>query len=512
MSRLPLSFCGKMTHPLKKLAGQTAVYGLSSIVGRLLNYLLTPLYTTKFLHTEYGVVTELFAYSGLLLVLLTYGMETAYFRFSQKYPKGKDVFSTAALPILITSSIFMLCMVLCAQPLANALDYANHSEYIIFFTLIVGFDSITAVPFAKLRKENKALRFAVYKFINIGLNISLNLFFILLCPYVLKNHPESFFQHIYNPSVGIGYIFIANLAASSLTLLLFLPEFLRLNFRISIPLLKKLLAYGLPLLVVGLVGMINEVADRIMLKHLLRVPAGVSNAREYVLGQIGIYGANYKLSVLIVLFIQAFRYAAEPFFFGQARKSDAKKIYALTMRYFVILGLCIVLGIMFYLDIVKYFISNANYWQGLYVVPVLLVAGLFMGIVFNLSIWYKLTDKTHFGIVIAGSGALITLLMNFLLIPKIGFLGSAWTHLVCNFVMMLLSFALGRKYYRIDYPLKDLFMYFLLAALLYVAGRFHGLQGTYKYLINTLLLLLFMVYILKKEKIFPLLLRKIKRG
>ncbi len=499
-----------MASPIKKLIGQTAVYGLSSIVGRFLNYLLVPLYTSLFLTSEYGVVTELFAYAGFLMVFLTYGMETAYFRFSEKHDDPKKVFSTAVSPILFTSSLFIAVVILFSQQIADVLEYSDNVEYIIWFAFIIGLDSITAIPFAKLRRENKAVKFVTFKIVNIGLNIGFNLFFLLLCPSIIKNNPDSFITAFYSEGIGIGYIFISNLIASSVTLLLFIPDFLSVKFIFSKALLKQLLVYGFPLLFAGLAGMINEVIDRILLKHLITIPEGIVNGHEYVMSQIGIYGANYKLSVLVILFVQAFRYAAEPFFFSQEKSANAKQVYAAVMKYFVIFGLFIFLGIMLYLDIVKYFISNESYWVGLNIIPILLIANLFLGVVYNLSVWFKLTDKTKYGAYIAGIGALITIIINIVLIPILGYLGSAWAHFSCYLAMMIISYFLGRKYYRIDYPLKDILIYVLIAAVIYAGSIFIETEGILKYAVNSLLILSFVLFVSIKEKLLERILKRKK--
>jgi len=496
-----------MGSPIKKLIGQTAVYGLSSIVGRFLNYLLVPLYTSIFITSEFGVVTELFAYAGFLMVLLTYGMETSYFRFSERYDNPEKVFSTAVSPILLTSSLFIAIVILFSQNIANILQYPDNKEYIIWFALIIGIDSITAIPFAKLRREDKAVKFATFKFINIGLNIGFNLFFLLLIPYFIENDLFSFLTKFFSADVGVGYIFISNLIASSVVLVLFMPDFIRTKYTISKSLLKQLFVYGFPLLFAGLAIMTNEVIDRILLKHLITIPKSIENGHEYIMSQIGIYGANYKLSVLVVLFIQAFRYAAEPFFFSQEKKSNAKDVYSNVMKYFVIFGLLIFLGIMLYIDIFKYFISNESYWEGLHIVPILLVANIMLGVVYNLSIWYKLTDRTKYGAYIAGAGASVTIIINATLIPVIGYLGSAWAHFFSYFTMMLLSYFLGRKYFKIDYPLKDILIYILLAGVIYIISLFNEFEGFIAYSLNTALISGFLLFVLIKEKLLYRLLR-----
>ncbi|RLD52719.1 MAG: polysaccharide biosynthesis protein [Bacteroidetes bacterium] len=490
-----------MASQIKKLAGQTAVYGFSSIIGRFLNYLLVPLYTNLFLTSQYGIVTDLYAYAGFLFVLLTYGMETAYFRFSEKHQNSEKVFTTAISPLLITTSVFLTAIIIFAQPIANILRYPEHKEYVIWFALIISLDTLTTIPFAKLRRENKAVKFATFKFINIGLNIGFNLFFLLLCPYLIKHNPNSFIHAYYSENIGIGYIFISNLIASAVTLLLFIPDFLKTKYTFSKTILKQLLIYGSPLLFAGLAGMVNEVIDRVLLKYLIVVPQGISNANNYIFSQIGIYGANYKLSILITLFIQAFRYAAEPFFFSHAKEKNAKETYAKVMNYFIIFSLVIFLGIMLYIDIAKYFI-NENYWSGLKIVPILLLANLFLGVVYNLSVWYKLTDKTKYGAYIAGIGAFVTIVLNIILIPKIGYMGSAWATFFCYFTMMTVSYFWGKKHYQISYPLKKIFLYTFFALAIFFISNYVEFIGFKMYLFHTLLFLSFLLFVSIKEKIF----------
>ncbi|MFN5794413.1 MAG: lipopolysaccharide biosynthesis protein, partial [Bacteroidota bacterium] len=329
-----------MDNPIKKLASQTAVYGLSSIIGRFLNYLLTPLYTYSFVPQEFGVVVELYTYTSFLAVILTYGMETAFFRFSESQKDSNSVFSTATISILITTFTFLLLGIFLHHNIANFLGYSQNTNYIIWFILIIAIDALTAIPFAKLRQQNKALKFALIRLVNIGVNIFLNIFFIVWAP---KYFAEYWF---YSPTIGVGYIFIANLLASFVTLIMLLPEFKFLKNGFSILLWKQMIKYAFPLLIAGLAGMINETMDRVLLKFLL--PAN-SNIME----QIGIYGACYKISIIMTIFIQTYRYAAEPYFFNEHKKSDAKNTYAQTMKYFLIVCMFILLITKCYLDIVK---------------------------------------------------------------------------------------------------------------------------------------------------------------
>ncbi len=445
---------------LKKLASQTAVYGLSTILGRLLNYLLVPLHTRVFGTADYGVVSEWYAYSSFFIVTLTYGMETAFFRFSQDAEKKDKVFPTAFSSISVTSLIFMLCMGAFAQPIANAIRYPDHPEYIIYFALILGLDAIASIPFALLRGQNRPAKFAVIKNVNIISNILLNLYFLMLCPYMLRESNISL--PFYRENVGVGYVFISNLAASIITLPLLYKEIMCIKKGFDAALWRKMAAYGLPLLVVGLGGMVNETLDRAIMKYLL--PAG-----KGTLSQVGIYGANYKLSILMSLFIQAFRFAAEPFFFSHAKTSDKKAIYARVMDYFVIVCLGIFLLVTLYIDAFKYFIGEPFY-EGLKVVPVLLLANLCLGIYYNLSIWYKLSDQTNKGAMISLMGAGITIGLNIWWIPLFGYTGSAWATFICYFSMMLVCYFMGMKYYPIPYHVKRVLCFVGIAGVLFFAG------------------------------------------
>ena len=480
--------------PLKQLAEQTAIYGLSSIVGRLLNYLLVPLYTRYFIPAEYGVVTELYAYVAFLVIILTYGLETAFFRFSQKEYDKKVVYSTSLISLIVSSILFIVLMTSCQQAIADWLEYSQNSEYVMWFALIIGLDAISSISFAKLREQRQAARFALVRLVNIFINIGLNLFFIIYCPYALENSlpTTDFVNSVYDPKVGIGYIFIANLFASGVTILMLLPEMIKSNWVFNTMLWKKMMWYALPLLVAGLAGMTNETIDRILLKQLL--PEGVDK-----MAAIGVYGAFYKISIIMILFIQTFRFAAEPFFFSQEKQHNSRKTYADVLKYFTILASLIFLSVMLYLDVVKHFIgSSFHSEEGIKIVPILLMANLFLGIYYNLSIWYKLTEKTGYGAILAIFGAVITLVLNIILIPKIGFVGSAWATLFCYFSMMIASLLIGRKHYAIPYDLKRVFTYITLSFGLYKLSAYFGTSM----LVNTVYLFVFIlvVFVLEKSK------------
>jgi O-antigen/teichoic acid export membrane protein len=477
----------------KKLASDTAIYGMSSIIGRFLNWWLVPYYSRLFLPDVFGIVTNLYSYVAFLLVFLTFGMETGYFRFASNSKNPKTVYSTTIISLFFTSLLFVFLILIFKENIANTIDYKGHAEYILWLGIVVGIDAFTAIPFAKLRLGNRPIKFAFLKLVNIGFNIGFNLFFLSLCPYLLKHNPDSFVSVIYSPEIGVGYVFISNLLANLITLLMLLPEIFDITFEFDRKLLYKMFSYSFPILIVGLAGMINQNIDKILLPFL--IPED-----QNPMYQVGIYGANYKIAVLMNMFIQAFRYAFEPFFFSRGKAKDDKEVHVIIMNYFVIFGLLIFLGIMLYIDIVKYVI-DPKYYEGLKIVPLILLSNLFLGIYYTLSLWYKLDDKTRYGAYIALIGAAITLVLNVLLIPVIGYTGSAIAVFLCFLVMMVISYFLGQKYYPIPYDLKSISLYSGAALLFYFISIFtHPLPVVFKYGINTTLLLIFIFLIYYKEK------------
>lgn len=448
------------TNEVKKLAGQTAIYGGTTVISRLLNYLLVPLHTYLFSNAaDYGVVGELYAWTSLFIVILTYGMETAFFKFSQDDSIKDRVYTTVVGSLLCTSTLFIVLCSWFAQPIADWLQYPNHPEYVRWFAVIIGVDALTSIFFAQLRFLNRPIRFAAVKITNILVNVLLNLFFLLLCPWLLQKSPDSAFVNtIYNPEIGVGYIFIANLVASVVTLLMLLPGIFRQKFVFDWSLWKQMFRYAFPLLIFGLAGIVNETMDRVLIKRLS--PAAEPQA------SVGIYSACYKISIMMTIFIQAFKYAAEPFFFRKAKDKDAKETYAEVMTAFVLVCSVIFVGIMLYIDIVQYFVGE-TYRVGLPIVPILLMANLFLGIFYNLSIWYKLTGQTKFGAYIALFGAAITLGLNWLLIPRFDYMGAAWTTFACYLSMMVVSYLLGQKYYHVNYDLKRILFYLVFAVAVY---------------------------------------------
>lgn len=484
---------------LQKLAGQTAIYGLSSVIGRILNYLLVPLYTRVFSTEQYGVVTEMYAYVAFLIIILTYGMETAFFRFSSQTEDKSRVYSTTLISIACTSFLFIFIAALFSQPVADWLRYPNHSEYVTWFAIIVGLDALSAIPLAKLREQNRPTTFAMINLVNIAVNIGLNLFFLVYCKSVFESGESNWLvETFYNPEIGVGYVFISNLIASIIKCTLLLPWMVSVRFYVDRTLLKKMLLYASPLLIAGLAGIINETIDRIMIKRLLIDVIGEKATME----QLGIYGACYKISIIITIFIQAFRYAAEPFFFAQYARSDSKASYATIMKFFVAGCSIIFLSIMLFIEVVMQFVGP-EFREGVKIVPILLMANLCLGIYFNLSIWYKLTGLTQYGAYIALMGAVITITLNFFWIPWIGYVGSAWATLICYAFIAIVSYLYGQKHYPIEYDLSKIIGYPVAAVLLYFFSTLiNSDSGVLNYLINGLILFSFIivVYIIEVRK------------
>ena len=477
----------------KKLAGDTAIYGMSSIIGRFLNWWLVPYYSFIFVPEVYGVVTNLYAMVSFFLVLLAYGMETSYFRYANKSEDPEKVYSTSIISLFVTSVSFILLAAFFKHEIASLIQYPDHPEYILWFAIILGIDVFLNIPFARLRLKNRPVKFAFLKIVNIGFNIGFNIFFLTLCPKLVENNPDSIITLIYSPQIGVGYVFISNLLASIITLIMLLPEIFRVTFQFDKKLLWQMLSYGFPVLIVGLAGMINQNIDKIVMPYL--IPED-----QNPMHQVGIYGANYKLAVIMNMFIQAFRYAFEPFFFSRGNTKDDPKVYATVMKYFTIFGLLIFLAMVLYIDLIKIIIDK-QYHEGLKVVPLVLMANLFFGIYFALSLWYKLTDKTRYGAYIALVGSFITLVLNFLMIPVMGYMGSAIAGFVCFFVMMVISYLYGQKYYPVPYNLKRIGTYFITAVFIYILSTFFSQQVAFiKLSVNSALLAGFVFYVFHLEK------------
>ena len=477
---------------MKNLAKETAIYGLSSIVGKFLNWGLVPLYTYVLASSaEYGVITNLYAWTALLLVILTYGMETGFFRFMNKKEGGETlVYSTSLLCITFTSLLFMISCVALSQPIADLLGYGIHPEYIAIVCVIVALDAFSAIPFAYLRYQNKAFRFAGLKLMAIFFNIFFNLFFLIACPK-LQNIAPALIDWFYNPDYGVGYVLIANLISTIATILLLIPEIRKATFRLDFNLLKEILKYSLPLLVLGIAGIMNQTVDKIIFPYLMP-------DREIANAQLGIYGACFKVAMVMMVFTQAFRYAYEPFIFAQHKGGDKRGEYADAMKFFIIFSLLIFLGMMFYLDILKYIIRS-DYWEGLRIVPIILISYLFQGIFFNLSLWYKLIDKTQYGAYFSLIGLAITLAINILFVPHFGYMAAAAASFICYLAVMLISYYFGQKHYPVAYDLKSIGIYTVVAMGLFAVSRISPAEGWLNYLQNTVLLMLYLGLIVKRD-------------
>lgn len=449
---------------LRRLANVTAIYGLSTILVRVLNYLLAPLHTRVFTdQADYGIISEMYAYVTFINVICMFGLETAFFRFASNNSGSldkKNVFGTAQFSLIGSTLLIVTVLIFSATGISNMLGYEGRNNYVVFFALIIGFDTLVNIPFAKLRLENKPWKYFSIKLINICINILLNLFF--LWPALKGNY--TLFEPIgftYQPEYGIAYVFIANLIASGVTFLFFLPSMVHIHFDVTT--WKKLMQYGAPLIIIGLAGMINETLDRVLIKYW-----GNGTIQEN-LKQVGIYSAVYKLSIFMTLAVQGFRMGAEPFFFSKSVDRNAPVLYATIMKYFVVVCCIIFLSVGMFPDIFKIIIGE-QYHEGLPIVPILLLANLFLGIYYNQSVWYKLTDKTTFATIIPICGAVITLLFNFLLIPKFGYTGAAWTTLICYSGMVVMSHILGQKHYPIPYNLRKIIAYIIISVLLCLIG------------------------------------------
>ena len=477
---------------MKELAKQTAIYGLSSILGKFLNWGLVPLYTYVLASSaEYGVITNLYAWTALLVVILTYGMETGFFRFVNKSEEnGTAAYSSSLLCIAFTSLLFAVVSVLFSRPIANLLGYDAHPEYISLICIIVAMDAFGAIPFASLRYQNKAFRFAILKLLMIFVNIFFNIFFLVVCPKLQEAAP-SLINWFYDPDYGVGYVLIANLISTVSVTLLLIPEIRKVTFKINFRLLKEILKYSLPLLVLGIAGIMNQTIDKIIFPYLIP-------DREVANSQLGIYGACFKIAMVMMVFTQAFRYAYEPFIFAQHKGSDKRGEYADAMKFFIIFSLLIFLGMMFYLDILKYLIRN-DYWEGLKIVPIILISYLFQGIFFNLSLWYKLIDKTQYGAYFSIIGLVITLAVNILFVPHFGYVAAAAASFICYLSVMLISYYFGQKYYPIAYDLKSIGLYFIAAMGLFAVSYVSPAGGWLKYLQNTILLIIYLLLIVKRD-------------
>jgi O-antigen/teichoic acid export membrane protein len=479
---------------MKSLAKDTAIYGISSIVGKFLNWLLVPLYTYVLeSSSEYGIVTNLYAWTAFLLVILTYGMETGFFRFANKNKEEADkVYSTTLTSVGFTSLLFAICCVIFSRPIAGAMGYADHPEFITMLAIVVAMDAFGSIPFAYLRFKNYPIKFAALKLLMIFSNILFNIFFLVVCPWIASKNPQ-LIDWFYNPGYGVGYVFVSNLLSTTLVTLVLLAYVVKVKFDFDKDLLKKMLRYSLPLLVLGIAGIMNQTLDKIIFPFLFEDKAEAS-------AQLGIYGACFKIAMVMMMFTQAFRYAYEPFIFAQHKEKDSTAAYADAMKYFIIFSFLIFLGMVFYLDIMKYIIRS-DYWEGLRVVPIVLFSYIFQGVFFNLSLWYKLTDQTMYGAWFSILGCIITIVINVTFVPVYGYMASAWAAFACYFTMMVVSYYFGQKNMPINYDLKRIGIYTIAALALYALSFLVGADCNkllyYGY--RTILLGLFILLMLKLD-------------
>lgn len=494
---------------LKQLASQTAIYGLTNIMGRLISYLITPILTAIFLPGPLGIQSVFYSYIAISIAMLSFGMETALFRFSNlEHANKSKVFSTAQSFVTFVSVFFLLICLLFQQQIAAMFGYPNLSNYVMYFAIIVFLDTLSAVPLAKLREQNEPGKFALINILNISINFGLVMFFLVYCRGVYLNQgPDSLgiLKHVYRHEVGIGYVFIANIIASAIKFLMVSPIILKNGIKADKELLISMLKYTTPLAIGALAYIINEKADIIFLKQLLPEAEG-----DY---QAGIYGANYKLAILLTIFIQAFRYAAEPFFFSLYGDKDMPQTLAKVMDFFVWFCLILFLVVTLYLDVFKWiFLRKPEYWVGLDVVPILLLANVYNGIYQNLSIWYKLSGKTMYGMYFSIIGAIITIGLNVALIPIFGFRGSAWATLVCYFSISIISYVIGQKYYPVPYRTIRIHKYILICILIYGLSRFIPADRPWLYYtLATGSIMVFIYWLFKTEESLKAIVHVIKR-
>ena len=489
---------------LKSLAKDTAIYGMSSILGRFLNYLLVPLYTAKLSAASggYGIITNVYAYTALLLVILTYGMETTFFRFANKEGENaQHVYSTILIAVGSTSLLFMALVFTFLHPIASFMGYDQHPSYIWVMAMTVAIDAFQCIPFAYLRQQKRPIKFATLKLLFIVLNIALNILFFAILPALYAQHPDTI-GAIYNPTVGAGYAFYINLACTGSITFFFWKELTGFKYVFDKGLMRRMLSYSWPILVLGIAGILNQTADKILFPYIYKG----TDAHT----QLAIYGAASKIAMIMAMITQAFRYAYEPFVFGKSKEKDNRDTYAKAMKYFIIFTLLAFLCVVGYLDVLRHIIGR-DYWSGLRVVPIVMAAEIMMGVYFNLSFWYKLIDKTIWGAWFSGIGCAVLIAINVIFVPMYGYMACAWAGFAGYGTAMILSYLVGQKHYPINYPLKDIAVYTLMAAVLFVAMTMANEKLGYGALVtNTLLIILFAAHIVKHEGLAQTIAKKVK--
>ena len=476
---------------LKSLAKDTAIYGMSSILGRFLNYLLVPLYTSNISAASggYGIITNLYAYTALLLVILTYGMETTFFRYANKTNEDpQKVYSSTLIMVGFTSLFFIVLVSIFLQPLSGVMGYSNHSSYVWVMAATVSIDAFQCIPFAYLRYKKRPIKFAALKLLFIAFNIALNLLYFVVLPDLYKSYPD-IIQHIYNPETGVGYAFYINLVCTASITFFFYKELTGFKYTFDKELAKRMLSYSWPILILGIAGILNQTADFILFPYLYKG----SQAHQ----QLGIYGAASKIAMIMAMITQAFRYAYEPFVFGKGNDKDNRETYAVAMKYFIIFTLLAFLVVMGYINILRHIIGR-DYWEGLKVVPIVMAGTIMMGVYFNLSFWYKLIDKTIWGAYFSGIGCFVLILINVIFVPQYGYMACAWAGLIGYATAMTLSYFVGQKKYPINYPLKSIGIYVLMAVFFFIAITYSNeyLPKIYALAVNTLIILAFVAHII----------------
>ena len=476
---------------LKSLAKDTAIYGMSSILGRFLNYLLVPLYTSNISAASggYGIITNLYAYTALLLVILTYGMETTFFRYANKTNEDpQKVYSSTLIMVGFTSLLFIVLVSIFLQPISGVMGYSDHSSYVWVMAATVSIDAFQCIPFAYLRYKKRPIKFAALKLLFIAFNIALNLLYFVVLPDLYKSYPEVI-QHVYSPETGVGYAFYINLVCTASITFFFYKELTGFKYTFDKELAKRMLSYSWPILILGIAGILNQTADFILFPYLYKG----SQAHQ----QLGIYGAASKIAMIMAMITQAFRYAYEPFVFGKGNDKDNRETYAIAMKYFIIFTLLAFLAVMGYINILRHIISR-YYWEGLKVVPIVMAGMIMMGIYFNLSFWYKLIDKPIWGAYFSGIGCSVLILINIIFVPQYSYMACAWAGVIGYATAMTLSYFVGQKKYPINYPLKSIGIYVLIAVFFFIAITYSNeyLPKIYALAVNTLIIFAFIAHII----------------
>lgn len=481
---------------IKKLASQTALYGLTN-VSRLINFLiLAKLHSTVLSQSESGIQGNIYAYISFLNILFTYGLETAFFRFSTKSKDPNTVFGTAYISLIITSIFLIILGNLFWPYLKSFTGFENHSQYLFYILGILLLDTLSAIPFASLRLQNKPIRFAIIKIIGMGVFLIMNIFFLWLCPEIIKGNIfvslQPFINSFYINNYSIEYILISNLFSSLISYILLSPLIFNFKFGFNFKLWKEMVVFSFPLLIAGILGMTNETLDRVLIPELIDGTQGLI--------ENGIYSQCYKISIFLTVFVQAFKYAVEPFFFSKSLEENAKDTYAMIMKWFILICIIVITGILLYIDIFKHLLHE-KFWEGLTVVPILLLANMFMGIHSNLSIWYKITDKTKFGLIISLIGAILTILLNIIWIPIFGYIGAAWATLISYAGMTIINYFIGQKYYAVNYKVASFFV--LLLSMIFIVTlsdaitAYYRLNFGHKIILNTILYLIYLSVLYK---------------